>query len=246
LTDTGERRLLCVFAHPDDESYGPGGTLAQCALDGVDVHILMFTCGEAGSIGVSKVMPNDQLCAARRKEMAAACEALGVRSHRILGVPDKGVEETDEDAAVAEILGDIRRFRPQVVVTFHRDGVSAHPDHIAVTRFLDRAFVESGEDGPVRFYEWGIPQERSHLYDRPNLQPMPDAEIEARVHPSDAAIERKIEAIQAHVTQIDFYHYMQERFDYRTGSVPEFFALRRARGQRPDGVVGDLFEGINP
>ena len=246
MTDASEYRLLCVFAHPDDESYGPGATLAQCALDGVDVHILMFTCGEAGSIGVSKEMPNDQLCAARRVEMVAACEALGVKSHRILGVPDKGVAATDEDAAVAEILADIGRFRPQVVLTFHREGVSSHPDHIAVTRFLDRAFLESGDEGPSRFYEWGIPQARSHLYDRPNLKPMPDAEITASVSPSSEAIECKIAAIEAHVTQIEFYHWMQERFDYRTGSVPEYFALRRVRGPHPDGVLGGLFEGVRP
>ena len=244
MADASPYRLLCVFAHPDDESYGPGATLAQCALDGVDVHILMFTCGEAGTIGVSKEMPDDELCAARRREMAAACAALGVKSHRILGVPDKGVADTDEDAAVAEILADIERFRPQVVLTFHREGVSSHPDHIAVTRFLDRAFQASGDEGPVRFFEWGIPQHRSQLYDRPNLKPMPDDEIDARIHPSDAAIERKIAAIEAHVTQIAFYHWMQERFDYRTGSVPEFFALRRVKGDRPEGMIGNLFEGV--
>lgn len=244
MTDVSPHRLLCVFAHPDDESYGPGATLAQCALDGADVHILMFTCGEAGSIGVSKEMPADELCAARRREMAAACEALGVRSHRILGVPDKGVADMDADAAVGEILADIEKFRPQVVLTFHRDGVSSHPDHIAITRFLDRAFVEAGEGGPLRFFEWGIPRRRAHLYDRPNLAPMPDSEIAAEVHPSDAAIDRKIAAIEAHVTQIEFYRWMQQRFDYRTGSVPEFFALRRERGKRPEGILGGLFEGI--
>ena len=246
MTHGSQYRLLCVFAHPDDESYGPGATLAQCAMDGVDVHILMFTCGEAGTIGVSKDMPDDELCAARRVEMGVACEALGVKSWRILGVPDKGVADTDEDAAVGEILADIETFRPQVVLTFHREGVSSHPDHIAVTRFLDRAFVEAGDGGPQRFFEWGIPRARSHLYDRPNLKPMPDEEIACSVHPSDEAIERKIAAIEAHVTQVAFYHWMQERFDYRTGSVPEFFALRRTRGEPPGGLLGGLFEGVDP
>ncbi len=241
---TAERRVLGVFAHPDDESYGPGGTLAQCALDGHHVEILMFTCGEAGTIGPSKDLPADELCERRRRELAAACEVLGVRAHRVLGVPDRGVSMVDRRWALDQVLEAIERVRPHVVVTFHRDGVSGHPDHIAVAGFVAEAFDAAGADAPARVFEWGIPAARAQLYDRPGLRVMPDGEVRARVMPSEAAIDRKLDAIRAHATQYDFFLSMQARFDYRAASVPEVFALRRARVDLPRPVVEDLFEGL--
>ena len=238
------KRLLCVFAHPDDECLGPGGTIAQCAIDGGEVFITTFTSGEAGSIGISKTIQGEELARRRRLELKGACDALGVSSFRILGVPDKGVHAVDPVWAVREITEDIRRYRPQVVMTFHRGGVSGHPDHIAVWHYLDRAFNEMG-DGPVRFVGWGIQQERARLYERPNLVPVPDEEVAARIAVGDAAMDRKIAAIEAHVTQIDFFRSLQERFNYREIATPECFALHGSRGKAPDKILTDLWEGLD-
>lgn len=236
--------MLCVFAHPDDECYGPGGTIAQCALDGGEVFITTFTSGEAGTIGVSKTLPKEELAARRRAEMAAACDALGVAGHRILGAPDRGVNLVDEAWAVREIVADIGRFRPQVVLTFHHLGVSSHPDHIAVARLLDLAFAQAAE-GPVAYFEWGIPESRIPLYERPHLIPVPDAEVAAKVPIGGAAMDRKLAAIRAHETQYDFFLSLQQKFDYRQMATPEHFALRRSRGPRPGAVVADLWEGLD-
>jgi LmbE family N-acetylglucosaminyl deacetylase len=236
------KRLLCVFAHPDDECLGPGGTIAQCVLDGGEVFITTFTAGEAGSIGISKTLGPEELARRRRKEMEAACEALGV-GHRILGVPDKGVHAVDQKWAVREILADMQRLRPQVVMTFHHLGVSGHSDHIAVNEHLDRAFMEV-KDGPVRMFGWGIPAERARLYERPNLVPIPDEEVAARIDIGEEAMNRKIAAIRAHVTQIDFFHSLLEKFDYRATATPECFTLQRNRSAAPAEILSDLWEGI--
>ncbi|HXV12772.1 MAG TPA: PIG-L deacetylase family protein [Candidatus Krumholzibacteria bacterium] len=238
------KRLLCVFAHPDDESYGPGGTIARCALAGADVFITMFTAGEAGTIGVSKALARDELARLRRAELAAACEALGVREHRVLGAPDGGVASLDPAWAIAEILADIRRFRPQVAITFHRGGVSGHRDHIAVAGFLDRAIAQAGADGPQASYEWGIPHRRSQLYQRPSLVPLEDHEIAAVVDIDDEAMERKLDAIRRHQTQIEFFVSLEQKFDYRAVSRPEHFARGRSRIAPAPSPVGDLFDGI--
>jgi len=241
---TNEKRILCVFAHPDDESYGPGGTIAHYAMNGVSVRLLMFTRGEAGSIGISKELPNDELARRRVLELGAACRELGIASHRILGVPDKGVNEVDPDWAVGEILSDIAAFHPQIVMTFHRRGVSGHSDHIAVTQYLARAFDEAGDDGPVKMYEWGIPFEKVPLYDRPTLAALRDDEIHASIDISDAAMDRKVAAIRAHETQVVFFESLVERFDYREVSRPEVFSLRASRVGPQTGVAADLFSGI--
>lgn len=238
------RRLLCVFAHPDDECYGPGGTIAQAVLDGAEVFVTTFTAGEAGTIGVSRTLEREELARRRGAELAAACDALGVAGHRILGAPDRDVATVDTDWAVGEILADIERFRPQVLLTFHRLGVSGHPDHIAVASFLDQAFARAAEKGPRACFEYGIPRSKAVLYDRPNLVPLEDEEIAAIVPIRADAMARKVEAIRRHATQIEFFESLQAKFDYREVSTPEHFALRRTRNPRPDVPVADLFDGI--
>jgi LmbE family N-acetylglucosaminyl deacetylase len=236
--------MLCVFAHPDDECYGPGGTIAQCALDGGEVFITTFTAGEAGTIGVSKTLAPEELAARRRDELAAACDALGVAGHRILGVPDRGVKDADAAWAVREIVSDLERIRPQIVLTFHHLGVSGHPDHIAVARFLDQAFARVA-DGPAAYFEWGISAGRARLYDRPNLVPIPDDEVAAIVPVGEAAMDRKMAAIRAHETQYEFFLSLEAKLDYRRMATPEYFALRRARVPPARRPVTDLWEGID-
>jgi LmbE family N-acetylglucosaminyl deacetylase len=240
------KRLLCVFAHPDDECYGPGGTIAKAANTGAEVFITTFTAGEAGTIGVSKALQPRELARRRRAELAAACDALGVSGHRILDVPDRGVERADPAWAVGEIVADIRRLRPQVVITFHHRGVSGHPDHVAVAGFLERAFDATVDGGsPLRYYEWGIPRHRALLYERPSLVPLDDDEVAAAVDVTGAPMERKLAAIRAHETQIEFFMGLEAKFDYRALATPEHFSLRRARSSPPRPVVTDLWEGID-
>jgi LmbE family N-acetylglucosaminyl deacetylase len=240
------KRLLCVFAHPDDECYGPGGTIARAVLDGAEVFVTCFTAGEAGTIGVSKSLSREELALRRRREFAAACAALGVSGHRILGAPDRGVSGVDAGWAVGEIVADIRRHRPQVALTFHHRGVSGHPDHVAVAGFLDRACAQTADDGgPEAAFEWGIPRRRAPLYQRPNLMPIEEHEIAAEVEVRGEAMERKLAAIRAHETQYEFFLSMQAKFEYREMSSPECFTLGRSRSPRVARVVADLWEGID-
>jgi LmbE family N-acetylglucosaminyl deacetylase len=154
------------------------------------------------------------------------------------------VDTVDAAWAVREIVDDIRKFRPRIVLTFHHLGVSSHPDHIAVARFLDQAFAES-PDGPVAYFEWGIPAHRAPLYQRPNLIPIRDDEIAAEVPLGGAAMDRKLAAIRAHETQYDFFLSLEQKFDYRTMATPEYFALRRSRVPRRGARVPDLWEYID-
>jgi LmbE family N-acetylglucosaminyl deacetylase len=242
------RRLLCVFAHPDDESYGPGGTIARYALEGAEVFLLMFTCGEAGTIGISRDIPRERLSGLRTDELAAACDALGVAEHRILGTPDRGVEDIDPSWAVDQIVRDIQKYRPHVLLTFHHKGISGHADHIAVARYLDEAFDRFGAaaEAPVKLYGYGITRRMAELYKRPGVVPLEENEIDAVLEIPDAAMDRKIEAIRRHETQFDFYLSQQKKFDYRREARPEHFHLRKTRRQKPTGIERDLFDGILP
>ncbi|MHB9033684.1 MAG: PIG-L deacetylase family protein [Anaerolineae bacterium] len=129
------RCLLAVFAHPDDEAFGCGGTLARCAAEGVDVHLVTATRGEAGEIakGVSATMAN--LAEVREKELRCACQALGIRPPHFLDYIDGQLAIVHQGQAVAKLVRIIRDLKPQVVLTFGPDGIYGHYDHIAVHRW---------------------------------------------------------------------------------------------------------------
>ncbi|RPJ43921.1 MAG: PIG-L family deacetylase [Candidatus Latescibacterota bacterium] len=243
--ENGRPTLLCVFAHPDDETYGPGGTIARAALEGARVRLLLFTCGEAGTVGVSKTLSREELCRRRRLEAARASEALGIAEHRILGLPDRRLSATPLEDGTRLVLEEMLAVRPDVVLTFHRLGVSGHPDHLAVTSFTAEAFRRSGDDGPRKLYEWGIPRSKTPLYRERRIVPIEDGDVTTIVRVPGEAMERKIEAIRRHETQIEIYHELARTTgDFRAATSEEFFVLSESRVPPAGAIETDLFQGL--
>jgi LmbE family N-acetylglucosaminyl deacetylase len=96
--------LLAVFAHPDDESFRPGGTLALLARRGVRVQILTATRGQAGSRGDPPLCSLEELPAACEKELRCACSALGILPPLLLDYQDGQLAEADPEGLAAQIL----------------------------------------------------------------------------------------------------------------------------------------------
>lgn len=142
-----DRRLLAILAHPDDESLGAGGTLARYAAEGVTTHVVTATRGEAGRyFDDDRARPADEeVGRVREAELRAAAEVLGVRSVRVLGHPDGGLEGVPADVILPELVREIRRVRPQVVLTFDPYGAYGHPDHIAVSQAATAAAVAAAD-----------------------------------------------------------------------------------------------------
>lgn len=135
-------KLLAVFAHPDDESMGMGGTLAKYAAEGVETHLVCASRGEVGWFGPEDQDPGPgRLAQLREKELRSAVETLGMISLSFLDYNDGQVDQADPIDAIAKIVTHIRRIRPQVVVTFPHDGNYGHPDHIAIGQFTNAAIV---------------------------------------------------------------------------------------------------------
>ncbi len=152
--------LLAVLAHPDDESFGLGGTLARYAREGVDVHIAIATDGVAGSVAEGYEESLADLVDVRTRELNAAVDVLGGTVHE-LGFRDSGYIgdpandnpesfiNTDEQIAVARIVKLIRELRPQVVLTHDETGGYFHPDHVHCWKVTTEAFFAAGD--PARF-----------------------------------------------------------------------------------------------
>jgi LmbE family N-acetylglucosaminyl deacetylase len=142
--------LMAILAHPDDESFPMGGTLAKAAAGGKHVHLVTATRGEAGIISKSTV----ETAVLREAELRRACNELGVQQLTFLDYMDGKLETVPDSAGAARLLSLMRRTQPNVVVTFGPDGISGHPDHLAIYRWATAAFDQYQREvkRPLRLY----------------------------------------------------------------------------------------------
>jgi LmbE family N-acetylglucosaminyl deacetylase len=139
------RRLLGVFAHPDDEVFCAGGTMARAAAAGAEVMIVSATRGEQGQIRDPAAATRRTLGAVREAELCAAAAELGVQRVQVLAYPD-GALQHHWPALGAEIADIMRQFDPDTVVTFGADGGYGHPDHATISGLTTQAFRAMARD----------------------------------------------------------------------------------------------------
>jgi LmbE family N-acetylglucosaminyl deacetylase len=139
-------RLLCILAHPDDETLGCGGIFAKYAAEGVETFLITASRGEKGRIGTERPGPA-VVGPVREAELRRAVEVLGIRELNLLGYMDGEIDRADPRQAISKIAAHVRRIRPQVVVTFGSDGAYGHVDHIAISQFTGAALVAAADSG---------------------------------------------------------------------------------------------------
>ena len=167
------KRLLGVFAHPDDEGTTSGALLHYSTL-GIEPGLVCATRGEVGEIADPALATPENLGQVREGEMRAAAEALGVHNLWFLDYRDSGMAGTADNAdprsfaqasaaaVVGKLVAIIRQFRPQVMVTFDETGGYGHPDHIAIYRHTTSAFYAAAD--AVQYPEHGPAHLVSKLY----------------------------------------------------------------------------------
>ena len=191
--------LLAVFAHPDDESYRAGGTLALLARQGVRVQVLTATRGGAGSCGAPPLCTTEKLPVVSERELCCACAALGIECPILLDYQDGCLADADPETIVAEILSVVTDIRPQVMLTFGPDGLSGHPDHIAIGQFAAEAYRRSVDVSAL--YTLAVPQSLADTLGMSQIYALPDEAITLAVDVSETW-EAKLKAIQCHATQL--------------------------------------------
>jgi LmbE family N-acetylglucosaminyl deacetylase len=135
-------KLMCILAHPDDESLGMGGILAKYAAEGVETYLITATRGERGWFGDQHDNPGPEtLGQIREAELDAAARILGIREVAFLDYLDGELDQVDPAEVTGKIVDHLRRVQPQVVVTFDPYGAYGHPDHIAICQFTTAAIV---------------------------------------------------------------------------------------------------------
>lgn len=152
-----DKRMLVVVAHPDDETFGMGGTIAHYAHAGVEVHLVCATRGEVGEVEPEKMAGFDSVGDLREHELSCAANVLGIHEIHYLDYRDSGMPGSVDNKhsralvqAPLEEVADkiaviIRKVKPQVVLTFDPIGGYMHPDHIAIHKAAVRAFEKAGD-----------------------------------------------------------------------------------------------------
>ena len=208
MTAPTQRRLLLVFAHPDDESVFAAGLACRTTAEGGLVALCTATPGEHGKLGDPPVCARERLGAVRQAELMAACSELGIAKVRVLGYPDRGLAAAPAETIRRQIVEILRAVRPQVVVTFDPNGSNLHPDHVAISRFASDAVAAAGD--PRWFPElgaahatarllWTLPVRPWELMRRTDPAREPGADFVLDVSPFAG---RKEAALRAHRTQM--------------------------------------------
>ncbi len=139
-------KLMCILAHPDDESLGTGGILAKYAAEGVETYLITATRGERGWMGDEQDDPGPEaLGQLRTGELQAAAQALGLCEVHFLDYIDGDLDQANPGEVIAKIATQLQRVRPHVVVTFDPFGAYGHPDHIAISQFTQAAIVAAAD-----------------------------------------------------------------------------------------------------
>ncbi|MER7769215.1 PIG-L family deacetylase [Kitasatospora sp. NPDC096140] len=269
--------LMAVHAHPDDEASGTGGVLARYAAEGVRTVLVTCTDGGCGD-GPGGVKPGDPghdpaaVAAMRREELEASCEVLKVSHLELLEFADSGMMgwptndapgsfwQTPVEEGAARLAELMRRYQPDVVVTYDENGFYGHPDHIQahritmaaleLTDLTPKVYWTTAPHSMVRRFgevmrEFGADfeePEQSEAGEMPEIG-LPDEEITTWVDTTEFA-DQKFDALAAHASQgenIFFLRMGKERFNDLWG-VETFVRVRDTTGA--DVPENDLFAGL--
>lgn len=140
-----QARILLIFAHPDDESFVAAGLARRCADLGATTALVAATRGDAGRVGEPPLCRREDLSALRERELRAAANVLGISEVHLLDYRDKHLAEAPAGEIRDALAGRIRRFRPQVVITFDPHGMNGHADHVAISRFAIDAVAAAAD-----------------------------------------------------------------------------------------------------
>lgn len=251
------RRLLGLFAHPDDEARIVGGALARYASEGVAVSLVVATRGEEGSCGEPPLCAPEELPQLREQELRAACVILGVTDLEILNYRDGSLMTVDRSALTGDLVAAIRRVRPDVVLTFGPEGRTLHPDHIAIHEAATVAFRLAADPSAYpehahaphatpKLYYTTLPRSLVEAIDWA-FPGQPDEEITVALDVRPWIEQKRRATNEAHRSQAHDQPFANLPQDKRWEALStEYFYLAATHGLARSRHEADLFDGIDP
>ena len=193
--------ILYVFAHPDDESFGPQLAMLRQVDAGHRVHLLCLTRGGASQVGRQQGLTHRELQDLRVQELAAAVGRIGCTSMRLGTFPDGGLHRLDPRIIERPLAATLERLDPRLVVTFPHHGINGHGDHCTTHAAVRRTFCawRDHAPGPRRLAFIGL--EAEAVAGDQRFHPVPDDEVAFRIPVDPALRERAQAALDEHRSQ---------------------------------------------
>jgi bacillithiol biosynthesis deacetylase BshB2 len=227
-----KRKLLAVFAHPDDESFICGGTLAKYASMGVEITLVSATRGDMGRrMGNPPYVNRETMPAIREMELNKACEALGIERLIFFDIRDKMVEFYDQERLIERIAALIEEIQPDVILTFH-EIFGGHPDHCAIGKATTAACQRADREGSLYYISFGDAMEAPERFGYTKKEVV---KIDIRQN-----LEAKLAAFRAHRCQTEMDKWVWEpdhKAMAKLGRYEYFLAAKVTSRQAAD----DLF-----
>ncbi len=229
INDLSDLSVLAAFAHPDDEAFGVGGTLAMLASRGARVTLVCATNGDVGEISDPALATRENLGQVRKEELRQAMTVTGISDVRFLNYRDSGMDGTTDNsnpaslnqapaaqvsARLAEIIEEVR---PRLVLTHDSTGAYGHPDHLAIHRYTTQAFTQFQGAGNEFLYYVCFPRSNfrriwQQLKDMSIESPFAGLDLEKIGSPDEAVttvrdvtnyVDIKIASFDCHRTQMN-------------------------------------------
>jgi len=231
------RRLLAVFAHPDDEAYGCAGALARAGFDEDTATVLVtLTDGEASTVMAQRGLTPEDVGRTRRQRMQAVAERLGLDALLLPGFPDGALAREPLATTGGYLTEVLRAFRPQVLISQDARGVNGHLDHVAAHWACRHAMTHQGVS---RFAAIAYPPEVVELVKPRLLFPTANEQIDVILHLSDAERDAKEDCLCIHEAMVTIRDEDDAERIYRP-PLERYDLL----GEAFDPVLDDLFAGL--
>ncbi|NTU72657.1 PIG-L family deacetylase [Candidatus Roizmanbacteria bacterium] len=191
-------RLVAIFAHPDDESFGPSGTLALMAK----THEIHLICATKGGAGQNSLNTNEPLTEVRSRELQRSATIIGIHHVHFLNYEDGTLSNNLYHAIAKDIQEIIDPLQPELFLTFEPRGISGHIDHITMSMVTSYIFERADYAKELWYYcteESRAPTSEYFIYRPPGY---PRERID-KIHDITTVWDKKIQAMLAHETQVE-------------------------------------------
>lgn len=213
--------IVCVFAHPDDEAFGPGATIYKLAQKNT-LRLLCVTSGDADKRFTNHNI--NKLGKIREKELLASCKILGVKSVDFLGFKDGSLCNNNYHPVAEKIKVYLDKYKPDTILTFDKSGVSGHLDHIAVSMICSFLFERLDYIKKIMYYceDYRLKKLiKNYFVYFPEGYKKSQVDLVVNTMPY---LKTKIQAMKAHVSQIDDVKWILGSFkDFLLG---EYFIVK--------------------
>ncbi len=195
-------KILYIYSHPDDESFGPAPAISKQRRQGHEVYLLTLTKGGMTKYRKTLGYSVKEMCEVRFREMKDVAQTLHLNGMTVLDFPDSGLSGMDPRELEKSITEEIERIRPAILVTFPAHGISIHPDHITTHSVVKRVFVSLREQSNYlkRLAFHTITQADIERIGRPEIKGSRAEDIDCVFEVEDVDVEHAQQALDCYTT----------------------------------------------